>query len=101
MWRFLSNKPMIDDTPPTPTNYHTNIEIYKNNGCWVNKREFDIINTFCNIKDIYEPNGNDVHIRLDCKSRYVAQTIVDALNEEFDAWHLGSTYVYVEENMED
>ena len=98
MWRFLSNKPMVEDTP-TPTHSCTNIEIFKENGS-VEKEELDIINTFCNIIRIYEDTANDiVAFHLDCKSRYVAETIVDTLNEKFDNWYLGDEdeeYVYVD-----
>lgn len=98
MWRFLSNKPMVDNTPPTPILSCTNIEIFKESES-VGKEELDIINTFCNIIRIYEDTANDIiAFHLDCKSRYVAETIVDTLNEKFDGWYLGDEdeeYVYV------
>lgn len=104
MRRFLSNKPMVYDAPtttptPTPTHSRTNIEIFKESES-VEKAELDIINSFCNIIRIYEDTANGiVAFHLDCKSRYVANTIVDALNEEFDDWYLGDEdeeYVYVD-----
>ena len=98
MWRFLSNKPMVDNTPPTPILFCTNIEIFKESES-VGKEELDIINQFCNIIRIYEDTANGIiAFHLDCKSRYVADTIVDTLNEKFDGWYLGDEdeeYVYV------
>lgn len=98
MRRFFSNKPMVDNTPPIPTHSCTNIEIFKESES-VKKEELDIINSFCNIIRIHEDTANGIiAFHLDCKSRYVADTIVDTLNENFDGWYLGDEneeYVYV------